>query len=84
MISKYLIAVAVGLVVGQYSMRYAYNPDVLEEVALNFSAHAYYTGCLAAPGMHAPEPLHKHCNIKAQKFFQDNKDIWHNVAWKKY
>lgn len=72
-----ILAFFIGVTVGQYAMRYAYNPDDLERHALAFGVQSHYFGCLKV--------LHdeKICNDNANAYFIDVEPIWHNVAWKK-
>jgi hypothetical protein len=94
MIYKYVLVAALAFVGGQYYMTRAYDPAVLEEHALNFAAESYFSGCMVTPGgyihrrgsmvMRAPEAAHKICDEKTNKYIKDMKDIWHNVAWKKF
>lgn len=72
-----LATLAVGVILGQLSIREAYNPRNLEIQALNFVGESHFAGCKSAGGA---DPL---CIAASTEYIKTVESIWKNKAWSK-
>ena len=79
----FIVGFSLGVLSGQAFMRYAYDPDVLEEVTLHSIGLAHFHGCKAQlPAEARGEPIDA-CARKALKYREEIREIWHDKAWRK-
>ena len=74
---KYLLVGAAAFLLGQYSIRYSYSPEALEENALLFSTKAFFIGCIIG------QTSEEVCISETDRFYSQVRDIWSNQAWRK-
>mgnify|MGYP006269998801 CR=1 FL=1 len=70
----FTIGLCLGIAIGQKLIIHAYDPDILERNTLDFSAQAYYTGCMYDffNQTNATQLRRQDCQKMSQKFYEKN------------
>jgi hypothetical protein len=74
----FMISFALGILLGQALMRYAYDPAVLEYVTLHSVGLAYFHGCRAQMSQGVQGQPIDDCAKKALEYQKEVGQIWHD------